>query len=361
MRTFTLPLIIGLMTSTLALAAGGDISRTASTEAASSRYGRSTEAAAATAAVQEAVVAHDEAVAAARNILREVPVIFHDDPGPGDPVPEAVPGRGLESEGPDGDPDLGIPDEDTQVPVDLGLELEINRLVLLKELLEQYGGGEGRLDDRAFGDLMADIDRLLDMMADIENSAGMGFSPWDMVELLDLLNSGPMDVVTGIFEEFVILMWEVDQGSDYLLWQQEERDGKDYNGDGIVGEPDPDTTSDGDDDDACDAGDDDDAAGDDDVTDCDIWSSGEPDPDGDDDGDGIPNKSDSPDWGDGFSFSEYEKDSPKVADLIDAMDTAYDPVTFAEVIQTSLETSGLEGVSTLVDNQLEVLEQMNAR
>jgi hypothetical protein len=158
-------------------------------------------------------------------------------------------------------------------------------------------------------------------------------------------------------------MQEVDKGGLNALRNQEERDNRDYDLDGTIGHPDEDDSDGGGDEggEGDDGGDDEGSeGGSDDETDGIIMVGPDWDNDTgneDDDGDGIPNWRDTND--DRDDDSGDENGTP--GGLIDLTDQAYSPVAFGEAVQTSLETTGLEGIRTLVDNQLDALEQLNAR
>lgn len=262
-----------------------------------------------------------------------------------------------------GSPDSNLAGNPTyEVPMNLVLELEINRLIELRELVELHGEEHDLVGEIPFDQILADIDQIIAQGEQMDEAGRVSMSGSDWVELA---MANPVSQAFTFLKEFVEanidFMREVDKGGLNALRNQEERDNRDYDGDGTIGHPEEESAGgEGDEDgEGADGGSE---GGSDDQTDGIIMVGPDWENDtgnDDDDGDGIPNWRDT-DNDDDDNGPMANGTSSDLIDLIDLIDQAYSPFAFGEAVQTSLETTGLEGIRTLVDNQLEALEQLNA-
>jgi hypothetical protein len=308
MRTLTLSLITSLMLSSTAF--GGGTRR--------SIVAAPTYESAISLAIQDAQDAHDEAVLASGTYMEEMESPYPWPPIVEDPEPTMVI---EESSHTDTDTDTDEPDPSPwgnptyAGPEELVQELEINILIELRELVELHGEEHDLVGEIFFEDLLADIDQLIFLGKQMDEygkvsvcSIQYGCGMTGLASNLGAkLQSGPFGSL-------------LDPPVEPEVPEEEEEEEEE---EGVEGPDNEDDDSEGDD-----GGDDDDEGpegGSDDDTDDDLW------------------------W------------DPRWNSLIDLIDQAYSPVAFGEAVQTSLETTGLEGIRTLVDNQLDALEQLNAR
>ena len=229
---------------------------------------------------------------------------------------EAIEKNGLEAPGGlAGNKPTYLPD----VAMNLVLELEINRNIELRELVELHGGEHDLLGEVFFDEILADIDQIIN---DIEKMHQAGFvhqSSMSMGAFADNLTRSRKSLNDGAKFQ------EIFTGESLKEYRERLKKFSQTNND----DDDPPTTPDSNEEEEASGEEEEEARGGDDDSDeeeGDLWWD--------------------PRWGDSDN-------------LIDLIDQAYNPVMFGLAIQQLLETTGLEGIRIMLDNQLEALEQFN--
>ena len=253
MRNLTLSLITGLMLSNTAF---GRDTRSPTRVAAAPTYESSI-----TLAIQDAQDAQDEAVLASETYIEEL-VSTHEERASGTERSMTFEEYTEDTSRYGDGTDEPVRKPTYEVPMDLVLEIEINRLIELRELVELHGEEHDLVGEIGFDQIMADIDQIIAQAEQMDAAGMVGLGATDWIELA---MANPASQAGTFLKEFFTLtlewMQEVDKGGQNALRNQEERDNRDYDLDGNVGHPDD--VGSGGDDDADDGGegDDEDAEG----------------------------------------------------------------------------------------------------